>query len=255
MSETNFVPVKEIRILEGVNRLLIGQTLRLNLFIFPPNATNQIVTWSSSDDSLAHVDNNGTVYVNNENNVGTVTITASTNGLKTHREIRITCIESIAFTIPHVCMLVGNTFKPSINVFPKTAPVKYAELEVENKSILHMASDCTLTALKNGNTKIFATSIDGEAKCHMTINVTSAYLDVTAAQLSVRKPIYLKGKIDSGAITGIAWTSSDAGVCSISVDGQCSAIVTGVRKGKTRINAHMITTHGEIDATCDIVVT
>lgn len=53
----------------------VGDTLELNATVYPINATNKAVTWSTSDDSVATVDENGVVTAVGE---GEATITATT---------------------------------------------------------------------------------------------------------------------------------------------------------------------------------
>lgn len=47
--------------LPGTEKVELGKTLKLTPTFNPEKATNKIVTWSSSDESVATVDNNGTV--------------------------------------------------------------------------------------------------------------------------------------------------------------------------------------------------
>jgi hypothetical protein len=55
------VPVTGVTLNETSNTLTVGNTDQLTATIVPANATNQTVTWSSSDTSVATVSNNGLV--------------------------------------------------------------------------------------------------------------------------------------------------------------------------------------------------
>lgn len=80
-SGTNYVPVKTVRIETSTKTLTKqGETLQLTVNITPRNATDQKLTWTSSDPSVATVDANGKVTAVGD---GTVTITAKTSNGKT----------------------------------------------------------------------------------------------------------------------------------------------------------------------------
>ena len=69
------VPVNNITLDKGRLGLNEGETAQLKATVLPENATNKNVTWSSSDPSVAAVDQNGNVKVFNE---GTATVTVTT---------------------------------------------------------------------------------------------------------------------------------------------------------------------------------
>lgn len=69
----NTVPVKGITLNESVKTLHIGETLTLTATIEPANATNKAYSWSTSDNSIATVNENGLVTALSE---GSASITA-----------------------------------------------------------------------------------------------------------------------------------------------------------------------------------
>ena len=80
-SGTSYVPVDKVRIETAAKTLTKqGETLQLTVNITPRNATDQKLTWTSSDPSVATVDANGKVTAVGD---GTVTITAKTSNGKT----------------------------------------------------------------------------------------------------------------------------------------------------------------------------
>ena len=68
------VPVASVSLNESNLSLYTGKTATLTATVTPENATNKAVTWESSDDTIATVDNNGKVTAVKE---GTATITAT----------------------------------------------------------------------------------------------------------------------------------------------------------------------------------
>lgn len=68
------VPIASVSLNESNLSLYTGKTATLTATVTPENATNKAVTWESSDDTIATVDNNGKVTAVKE---GTATITAT----------------------------------------------------------------------------------------------------------------------------------------------------------------------------------
>ncbi len=70
------VPATGVSVSPSATSLEVGQTQQLTVTVAPPNATNQDVTWASSDPSVASVDASGVVTAVA---VGTATITVTTD--------------------------------------------------------------------------------------------------------------------------------------------------------------------------------
>lgn len=84
------VPVDNIILNLSNASMLVGETLQLEAFIKPDNATDKTVTWSSSDAGAASVDKNGLVTALEQ---GDATITAVPNG---NSNLSATCLISLA---------------------------------------------------------------------------------------------------------------------------------------------------------------
>ena len=75
----NELPVQSLTIGGGSSFIGVGQTKQLSVNIYPSNATNSRITWSSSNPSVATVNSNGYVTGKSE---GRTTITARTSNGK-----------------------------------------------------------------------------------------------------------------------------------------------------------------------------
>ena len=117
---TGIVPVEKVFLNKSELTLAVGQTEQLIATIEPENATNKNVSWSSSDEEVATVDEDGTVRAVG---AGTATITVTTeDGNKTATCTVTVTLPSekkiISFTIPGQ---IGETIidhdKHTIKVF------------------------------------------------------------------------------------------------------------------------------------------
>jgi alpha-L-fucosidase 2 len=80
------IPVIEIALDKTTAELVEGESLTIVATVSPDNATDKTVTWSTSDVTIATVDNNGVVKAIK---VGKVTITAEAGGLTATCEITV----------------------------------------------------------------------------------------------------------------------------------------------------------------------
>ena len=87
------ISVEGISITEENAEIFIGETVQLTANVFPDNAENKNIIWSTSDDNYASVDENGIVSGINR---GVVTITATTEdgGFSDSCEVTVKCAHS-----------------------------------------------------------------------------------------------------------------------------------------------------------------
>ena len=83
-----------------------GQYLLLNATILPDNTTNKTVTWSSSNNSIATVDNDGKVTAVAP---GTTTITAMTTDGTNLKAICYVTVKNITFSLDNIEASAGST--------------------------------------------------------------------------------------------------------------------------------------------------
>jgi uncharacterized protein (TIGR02145 family) len=88
------IAVTSITVNPGASVLRIGQTVQLVASVWPDNATNKNVSWSSSNPSIARVDENGLVTAV-ENGDASITVTAEDGGIKS-KPIAISVTENHA---------------------------------------------------------------------------------------------------------------------------------------------------------------
>lgn len=73
-SESEDIKVQNLTYIPGTSDLTIGESVQIGIIIFPSDATNQTLSWSSSDESVANVANGKVTAIG----LGTAKITATT---------------------------------------------------------------------------------------------------------------------------------------------------------------------------------
>ncbi len=158
-----------------------GDDYHLTATVTPDNATDKSVIWTSSDDTIATVDDNGNVTALKE---GTATITATTNDggftascviTVIKREERVT---GITVTPISKTANVGEIFFVTPYITPVDAEDKSVTWSSSNPSIATVDSNGKVTAIREGVVTITATTNDGGLKATCTVTVVDSTVDV-----------------------------------------------------------------------------
>lgn len=166
-------PVESVILSETSKTIdLSAKSFTLKATVLPESATNKNVSWSSSDTTVATVDN-GVVSLKK---VGTTTITVTTeSGAKT-----ATCsltvvdgyiVESVTLNKASAELSLGGTLQLTATVLPEYALDKTVEWTSDNESIASVSSTGLVTAKSFGNATITATTKTGgkSATCSITV--------------------------------------------------------------------------------------
>ena len=139
-----------------------GQTLKLAEIVSPANATFKNVTWTSSDDDIASVDENGVVTAKSN---GTAIIQVETNdgGYTDYCTINVfTHVESMMITTGTVVMRVKDTYKLKTIVLPLTSSDQEIVWSSANEEVVTVDENGILTSVGRGVATITAKTVDGE---------------------------------------------------------------------------------------------
>ena len=224
-----------------------------------PSQASQIVTWTSSDESVATVDENGKVTAVG---VGTAIITAKTdNGLTTTCEVTVKPVvipvEGVTLDKTELALTEGETGALTATVNPDNASNKKVTWTSSDPTIASVDENGNVTAHKAGTVTITATTEDGSktASCTVTVNpavipVTGVTLDKNALNLGKGETQQLTATVnpENASNKNVSWTSSDESVATVDENGN----VTAVGRGTATIT--VTTEDGEFTATCVVTV-
>lgn len=240
--------------------IYIDETNKLTATVLPTNATNKKVVWSSSDTSVATVNQEGLVSAIA---VGKVQITASTEegGVKAVCEVevvqpitKITLNSSEISNATESSLYINETLQLSASVQPSNASYKSVLWTSSNPTVATVDQNGLVTTFSAGSTTITASAQDGtgiETSCLVKVwlHAESVTLDQTSVCLYEGNQKKLKATVSpGGAYNGVTWKSSDESVASVSQSG----LVTAHNAGSTQITA--TTKDGGFIATCDVSV-
>jgi len=237
--------------------LLVGGTEALTPTITPSNATNQNLTWTSSNDSAATVSAGGLVAAVA---AGTAIITVKTqDGDKTANctvTVNPVPVSSVSLK-PSTNLIVGGTETLVPIIAPPNAANQNVTWNSNNTGVATVSANGTVTAVTAGTGIITVKTADGNktADCIVTvvnsaIAVNSVSLNKSSTSLNVGSYEYLNATINPSNATNqnLTWESSNASAATVSAGG----LVTAVAAGMTTITVK--TQDGDKTASCMVTV-
>lgn len=163
--ELEFVLATSIELNRSNVEVNVGETIPLLATVLPEDATDKTVTWASSDENVAMVDENGLVTAVAP---GTATITATTNdGSDLNASCNVTVLqgivlaESIKLNVTTAGLNEGSTLQLTATVLPEDCDNKTVLWSSDNPSVATVDSNGLVTAHSVGTATITATTTDG----------------------------------------------------------------------------------------------
>lgn len=125
-----YVAVKSVTVKKKSITLEVGKTEKVEATINPKNATNQELTWMSSNPSVATVDENGRIKAVYG---GECTITATTKDSSEKSASVSVFVPSMSCSTKEVYLTLGRTSQFSVNLYTKNkSAIKYGDNNASN---------------------------------------------------------------------------------------------------------------------------
>lgn len=240
-----FTPVVKLSASEAKLTLYTGeQNEPIEISVVPDEADYQEVTWSSLDEEIATVDENGVVSAVK---AGTTTITATsiepTPNAATPKKVDIqVTVQQLATGIEQKGTKIdvgkGRTLTLNASVLPEDVTQGKLEWKTEDAKIASVANG-KITGVGLGNTIITASTTDGtDISASWEVNVftpvTNLTSSVTKISLNVGEksdPIEYTVKPDTAEYIAVDWASSNEEIATVDDRG----VVTALKAGEVKI--------------------
>lgn len=266
--------VKSIVMEQKTASLLLGadtekaQTV-LSYSITPDNAYDQTAVWSSSDEGVATVDQDGTVHGIAP---GKATIYATSADLKKPAQCTVTVGQAVSrLTLSQSSMVMdkGKKVKLTADVLPENAQSKKVTWSSSNENVLKVDANGNVTAKSTGKATITATAADGSgitSQCAITV-----VQPVTKVSFPQKKQVLFAGKttrivatVQPGDATDpqVRWKSSDTSIATVDDDGTVTAksrgtatITATARDGSEKSASYTVTVEPVVPITLESIGT
>ncbi|WP_300729959.1 Ig-like domain-containing protein [uncultured Bacteroides sp.] len=245
--QKNIIPVESLTLSKDTLLLEVGSSEILDITILPENATDKKVSWSSADESVATVSEDGLMSGIAE---GTTKVTAAT------AEISVQCVVIVKAKIVEVTEVVISQTSLSLEedqsatltatVKPDNATDKTVSWSSSNTSVATVSSGGQVKAIKEGTSVITAKVGNLSAQCTVTvkrkvIEVTGITLSQTSLSLYEGKSATLTATVkpDNATDKTVSWSSSNTSVATVFSTGtvqalkEGTAVITAKSGGKT----------------------
>jgi uncharacterized protein YjdB len=236
----------QIALTRKADTLTVDQALQLKAIVPPaPGTIAPAITWTSSDTSVAIVTQHGALFGLKS---GKVTVTVSSRGYSAATAVTVRPgIRDVVFEADSIAISLAQSVKIPFRVRDTDGNlVDLNKHRVEWVStapdIAPLTGDATVTGRSIGradlllrvDNKVGSTRVKVMSKPVASVFVTPSSLALDAGQST--QLIATTYDVNGNAVTGrsISWSTSDAGVATVSVDG----VVTTVASGSAEITAN-----------------
>ena len=239
-----------------------GAAATLTATITPSNATNKTVAWSSSDPSVATVENGNVKAVK----AGTTNITVTTvDGGKTATcKVTVSApnipVTGVTLTPTEVSLVEGTTTTLTATVKPDNATIREVTWKTSDAAVATVDKG-VVTAVKAGKATITVTTVDGyltgvakSASCQVTVTpgqvavqsvtVTPATLELTEGTTAT---LTATVSPDNATNKDVEWRTTNDAVAKVE-----NGVVSAIAEGKAKIFAQAV--DGGAEAFCEVTV-
>nr|MBE6191918.1 hypothetical protein [Rikenellaceae bacterium] len=249
--------VAAINLDNSVKTLPTGSTTTLTANISPTTALEKGIEWSSTNTSVATVNQKGIVSAINPGSATIIAKTIDGNFTDACRISVVTLAKAIQLSCSNL-VLYTNSGSQTIEatVFPEGTSNKVLKWSCSNPTVASIDSHGRITPIKAGYTTITAAATDGSgvtATCdvHILQHVESVSLDSTSALLNVGDTKQLTATVSptDASNKNVIWESSHPEIVSVSNTG----MLTALKIGKAQIS--VTTQDSKKEAICTVEVT
>ena len=179
---SNTIEVTSVELSNNSLSMYVGDSKKLSAIVLPSNASNRSIYWSTSDSSIATVDNNGNVVAKS---VGVVLINAkASNGVYATCNVTVSNKGSVPVPTPSVkpqieklvissnklSVKLNETKKIDYHIEPSNGEIKSINWSSSNTSIITVDSNGNVTGKKIGSAEV-TLNINGNLIGKVTVTV------------------------------------------------------------------------------------
>ena len=249
------VPVASVELNQTTLELIAGKEATLTATVKPDDATNKTVTWSSNNETVATVDNNGKVTAKA---AGEAIITAKVGDKQATCNVKVTAadvaVESVTLNQSSLELVAGKEATLTATVKPDNATNRTVAWESNATNVATVDNNGKVTAKAAGEAIITAKVGDKQATCNVKVTaadvaVESVTLNQSSLELVAGKEATLTATVkpDNATNRTVAWESNATNVATVDNNGK----VTAKAEGTAIITAKA----GDKTATCTVTVT
>ena len=227
------INVEAVQISSPSLSVMVGETVPLTATVYPDNATDKSVKWTSSNTQVAEVDQDGRVT---GKAIGTAIVIVTTNDGYFVARCEVTVfvpfvpVTGISLDKSEMELIKGSTVNLVATVMPENASQKTVGWSSSATNVATVDDSGKVTAVGSGTSIITASSGDYSATCKVTVSnpVESVALDKTSAVMMVGDELDLIATITPADADNpaVSWSCDNPSVVSVD-NGKVKALKLG----------------------------
>lgn len=248
------IPVEKVSFASSTYQMKKTDSLKLEIKIEPANATNKNVYYTSSNESIATVNQYGIVTAKKSGSVE-ITVTTKDGGHKhTTNLIIISPVVGVKLNKEKVVLGLNDTYTLKATLTPTDPDNDKLTWSSSNPAVASVDKNGKVKAKAQGKAIITVTTVDGDHKATAEITVQKTVekitLNKTSISLEKAKTANLTYSISPSTATDktVNFTSSDKKVAIVDQNGKITAIGGGEATITVKSN------DGNAKATCKVTV-
>ena len=247
-------PVDTIIVSATSNMMFVGESMSLSVQILPETATYTDVTWSSSDDSVLYVNQEGLVFALAQGSA--YVIVENIEGVRALYEIEVKPILVTSVVIPeNIELEYGAEYELIPEIYPEDATNKNL-LWYSSNSAIAVFADGKICANGVGSATLTCTTTDGSnVSAYCVVNVvkyvTSISLSEHNLELYEGETFKLSAEIEpiDASNKSVVWESSNENVVIVDQSG----IIEAISEGSAEISVNT-TVYPFLTDVCNVLV-
>ena len=190
------IEVEEIKVSVDNPVIQKNEISKLKIEIYPKEAEDQRVEYSSSNEKIVKVDSNGNLY-GVSSGKATITVRAISNDVQASMDIEVySKVTGIEVNVEAITLQEGEQYQILANIEPEDANNKTVQYVSENTNVATVNDVGIITAVRTGNTNIQVFSEEDEDICQsIQVNVIEK---IAEEDLSFSENIQVNGNQMSG---------------------------------------------------------
>ena len=254
------INVTEVKLNKTQTSILVGASETLVATVLPENATNQKVSWKSSDEAVATVDANGKV-TGVKAGEATITVTTEDGGMtatcKVYVNTATVAVTGVMLNKTETTILEGSSETLVATVLPENATNRNVSWKSSDEAVATVDANGKVTGVKAGEAVITVTTEDGKKTntCKVTVksntvNVRGVVLNKTSISIPIGEDETLAAKVlpENATNQNVTWSCKNPEIASVDANGK----VTGIKAGMTIVT--VTTEDGGKTADCAVNV-
>ena len=209
--------------------LEVGQTATIGATVLPEDTTEKSLSWQSSNEAVATVDQEGKVTAVKAGEAILTVIANAKTSVQAYAHITVKDIQADGVTVTPalVSLNEGETCQLSASVSPASAR-QDVEWASQNKEVATVGENGLVTAVRAGTTRIYARSNafpEVQGWCEVTVNEDDSVRgialssDVMTIKVGESQPLTVTFTPSYAANKNVSWESDNPSVASVNAEG------------------------------------